>query len=87
LSRLTLVAEKLIYWSKNRVESIGEIETLKSIQKVSFSDRLHFVARTFYFRQVLNENMQPMKFKSTEEHAKYLEEKFTKSAKANKIKI
>jgi hypothetical protein len=40
-----------------------------------------------YGEQVLNENMQPMKFKSTEEHAKYLEEKFTKSAKANKIKI
>jgi hypothetical protein len=40
-----------------------------------------------YGEQVLDENMQPIKFKSIEEHAKYLEEKFTKSARANKISI
>ena len=40
-----------------------------------------------YGEQVLDENMQPIKFKSIEEHAKYLKEKFTSSAMANKIKI
>jgi hypothetical protein len=40
-----------------------------------------------YGEQVLDENMQPIKFKSIEEHAKHLEEKFSKLAKANKIKI
>lgn len=36
--------------------------------------------------QVIGENMQPIEFSSTEEHAQYLESEFSKSAKANKVK-
>ena len=43
---------KLINWTKNGVELVRVIETLKSIQECGFSVRLHFVARTFYFRLV-----------------------------------
>ena len=41
---------KLIDSPKNGVESVRRFNTLKIIQGKGFSDRLHFVARTFYFR-------------------------------------
>jgi hypothetical protein len=43
---------KLINQPKNGVELVRVIEMLKSIREKGFSDRLHFVARTFYFRLV-----------------------------------
>ena len=44
--------EKLINEPKNGVELVRVIEILKSILEKGFSDRLHFVARTFYFRLI-----------------------------------
>ena len=43
---------KLINQSKNGVELVRGNEMLKSLQEGSFGDRLHFVARTFYFRRL-----------------------------------
>jgi hypothetical protein len=43
---------KLINQPKNGVELVRGIEKLKSLQEGGFSDRLHFVTRTFYFRRV-----------------------------------
>ena len=56
-------------------------------QYVSNSDWLA-LAKHFekHGEQVIGENMQPIEFKKTEEHAKYLEQEFTKSAKTNKIR-
>jgi hypothetical protein len=44
---------QIINQSKNGVELVRGIERLKSLQRGGFSDRLHFVARTFYFRQTV----------------------------------
>ena len=46
------VLGKLIEQSKNGLELVRAIETLKSIWIKGFSDRLHYMTPTFYFRQL-----------------------------------
>jgi cellulose biosynthesis protein BcsQ len=49
-----LVAGKLINQPKNGVELETVIEMLKNIRGIGFSDRLHYMTPTFYFRLVAN---------------------------------